>query len=331
MTTSAAPPIAISPQGGDEGYFHAHRGDLAHRLRAAVSREDLKRLHQRSGARHLAVAARQFGLYATCWWALLTFDDWWIWLPVAAFQGAVILSFIILLHDVVHETVFARRRPGVQRALGLLYAVPCAISASQFTRWHLDHHKELGSADRDPKRANLSPKVNSRFVKLLYMTPALIVIYGRAANTAMREYPATLARTIMIERFVTILAHLAVVAWLWTSLGAEIAIRAHLLPALVFFPIAFTINRLGQHYWIDASDPAKWGTRVDGDPLIGFVFLNSHLHLEHHYFPGVPLYRLPQLNRLLHPFWDTINHPSRTYRELLFQWFVRNKEAHTDW
>ena len=79
------------------------------------------------------------------------------------------------------------------------------------------------------------------------------------------------------------------------------------------------------------SDPAKWGTRVDGNPLIGFLFLNSHLHLEHHYFPAVPLYRLPELNAALRPFWDAIEHPNRTYRELLWGWFVRNGEAHTDW
>ena len=26
-----------------------------------------------------------------------------------------------------------------------------------------------------------------------------------------------------------------------------------------------------------------------------FLFLNSNYHLEHHYFPGVPFYRLPQV------------------------------------
>ena len=25
-----------------------------------------------------------------------------------------------------------------------------------------------------------------------------------------------------------------------------------------------------------------------------FAFLNSNYHLEHHYFPGVPFYRLPR-------------------------------------
>src|SRR5438034_4506514 len=35
---------------------------------------------------------------------------------------------------------------------GLLYAIASGISCSQFTRWHLDHHAELGSDEGDPKR-----------------------------------------------------------------------------------------------------------------------------------------------------------------------------------
>mgnify|MGYP003693698379 CR=1 FL=1 len=71
--------------------------------------------------------------------------------------------------------------------LGWLYAIPSGISASQFTRWHLDHHAELGSDEDDPKRHHLSPKVNARWYKLLYCTPALFPIYFRAAR--QRESP----------------------------------------------------------------------------------------------------------------------------------------------
>ena len=328
---SAPSPASTTVAPAGEGYFHAHRGDLAHRLREAVPRDELKRLHARSPARHAVIALRQVALYGLCWWALLRFDQPWIWLPIAALQGTVILSFIILLHDVVHECVFLRRRPTTSRWLGRLYGLPSAISATQFTRWHLDHHKELGSADRDPKRAYLSPQRNSRLLKLAYMTPALFLIYARAAARALGGYEPGMQRTIRLERLVNVALHIGVLVTLVQLVGWEIALRAHVLPLFVFFPVAFMINRLGQHYWIDASDPAKWGTRVDGNPLIGFLFLNSHLHLEHHYFPAVPLYRLPELNRAMRPFWDAIDHPSRTYRELLWGWFVRNGEPHTDW
>ena len=82
---------------------------------------------------------------------------------------------------------------------------------------------------------------------------------------------------------------------------------------------------------MDKTDPAKWGTRVDGNPVTNFLFLQSNHHIEHHYFPRVPLYRLPALNRRLRPFWDGIGHPSRSYPKLLWKWFVENRAPHTNW
>lgn len=319
-----APPV-------HRGYYKDHIGDLPHRLLEAVPSEDLREFHKRSGATHLAIAARQALLYAGLTWGMIHFEQPWIWLPLAALQGVVILSFIILIHEVVHETVFRKRRPGWSRFLATCYGVPSLISASQFTRWHLDHHRELGSRTDDPKRAHLSPKRVARWYKALYMTAALFVIYLRAAGEAAKRYPPELRARIRNERLANFALHAALIAGIWHFAGGDAVLRAWLVPLFVFFPAAFTFNRLGQHYWVDPSDPAKWATRVDGSPLVNFLFLNSNYHLEHHYFPSVPLYRLPALNRRLRPFWEKIGHPSRSYPSLLWGWFVRNHTPHTDW
>src|SRR4029434_5501400 len=161
------------------------------------------------------------------------------------------------LHEVVHHTIFERRRASLERVLGLLYAIPCGISASQFTRWHLDHHAELGSDEDDPKRHHLSPKKNERWFKLLYATPALFPIYFRAAARETSTYPVELQRVIRGERWASIGAHLAVLIAIWWGFGAAAALRAYIVPVFFIFPIAFTLNRLGQHYDIDPIDPAR--------------------------------------------------------------------------
>jgi len=97
------------------------------------------------------------------------------------------------------------------------------------------------------------------------------------------------------------------------------------------FPIAFTLNRLGQHYDIDPADPAKWGTLMRGSWFWDFAFINSNYHLEHHYFPGVPCYRLPELQRQLLPFYRSRGMTWQTYRGLVYGWIVLNKMPHTDW
>ena len=217
----------------------------------------------------MLVAARQFGILALATWGLIRFDNPLIWVPLAFVQGFTIFNFTVLLHEVVHHTIFARRRPRAERALGFLYAVPSGISASQFTRWHLDHHAELGSDEDDPKRAHLSPKVNKRWYKLLYCTPALFPIYFRAARREAANYPEELRRAINRERKISMAAHLGAIAIVWILFGFYAAMRTNIIPVFFIFPIAFTLNRLGQHYDIDPADPAKWGTlmRATGSGL----------------------------------------------------------------
>lgn len=312
-------------------YYSQHAVALRAELGQAISREQMRELHQKSAARHLVVAARQFGILALATWWLIRFEHPLIWIPLAVIQGFTIFNFTVLLHEVVHHTVFERRRPLAERILGFLYAVPSGISASQFTRWHLDHHAELGSDVDDPKRAHLSPKRNARWYKLLYCTPALFPIYFRAARIESSTYPDELRRSIRLERNISILAHLSALALLWYAFGFYAALRASIIPVFFVFPIAFTLNRLGQHYDIDPDDPAKWGTLMRGSWFWDFAFLNSNYHLEHHYFPGVPFYRLPQLQNALRPFYAQKQMRWRTYGALVYGWIVENKKPHTNW
>lgn len=313
------------------GHYSQHAGPLRAELGAAIPRDLMRDLHRKSGWRHGIVAVRQFAMLALATWALIRFEHPLIWIPLAVVQGFTIFNFTILLHEVVHHTVFKRRRPVAERILSLLYAVPSGISASQFTRWHLDHHAELGSEEHDPKRHHLSPKINARWYKLLYCSPALFPLYFRAARRESVSYPAELQRRIAMERRLSTVAHLTALAVIWWFFGFYAAGRASIIPVFFIFPIAFTLNRLGQHYDIDPSDPAKWGTLMRGHWFWDFAFLNSNYHLEHHYFPGVPFYRLPRLQRDLIPFYERHGMRWQTYGRLIHGWLIENRAPHTDW
>jgi fatty acid desaturase len=173
--------------------------------------------------------------------------------------------------------------------------------------------------------------VNKRWYKLLYCTPVLFPIYFRAARRESSTYPLELQRTIAAERRLSIAFHLTAIAVLWYAFGFYAAVRASIIPVFFIFPIAFTLNRLGQHYDIDPSDPAQWGTLMRGHWFWDFAFLNSNYHLEHHYFPGVPFYRLPELQRALVPFYTRKGMRWQSYGRLLYGWFVENRVPHTDW
>jgi fatty acid desaturase len=235
-----------------------------------------------------------------------------------------------MLHEVVHNGVFPTRT-AANRVLGWLYAFPSGISRTQFTRWHLDHHAQLGDAEADPKRHHLSPKRNARWLKALYMTPALFFIYFRAAARETATYPPDVRKQIARERLVTVGGQLSILAALIVFAGAWTAFKIYMVPYFLVFPVAFTLNRLGQHYDIDPADPAKWGTLVAPSRTWDVAFLWSSYHLEHHYFPNVPFYNLRALHRHLQPFFAERGVAATTYRRLLWQWFVMNRPPHAKW
>ena len=257
-------------------YYSRHATALRAELGRALPRDMLRDLHRTQPWRHALVAVRQFVILAAATWALVRYDYPALWIPLAIVQGFTVFNFTVLLHEVVHSAIFSRRRAGAERVMGFLYAVPSGISATQFTRWHLDHHAELGSSESAPKRHYLSPKVNARWYKLLYCTPALFPIYFRAARRESAGYPADVQRTIAAERWLSIGVHLAALAALMVFGGLGAAVRAYVVPVFFVFPVAFTLNRLGQHYSINPNDPAGWSTLMRGSWFWDAAFLNSN-------------------------------------------------------
>jgi fatty acid desaturase len=333
MSSHPTPGTLARPAAPEPAEHHWAKAskDLRHRLNRAIPHDVLKALHQKSPARHMAVAARQFLMLLAASWLSWRFPQPWVWIPAALVSGWTVFNFTVLLHEALHHAVFNGPHPRGDRFLSILYAVPSGISASQFTKWHLTHHAELGDAEADPKRHYLSPKINKPWYKLLYFTPALFPIYFRAAAKETATYPPELRKKIAAERLATILFHLAVMAALWYFGSFAILARVYLVPVFFVFPVAFALNRLGQHYAIDPADPAKWGSILKPSRFWEFWYLSSSYHLEHHYFPGVPFYKLRKLHFALRPFFDEIGWKPTTYGRLFRGWIFENQAPHTDW
>ena len=309
-------------------YYYQRAGELNRELKRFMEPATLKALHRKRPAFHFFIALRQLGLLILLPLLIYRFPSPWVWIPAGCLLGVVVFSFTVLLHEVVHKCVFKTDRPRLNRWLGYLYGTISGLASAQFKRWHLDHHDQLGSKTDDPKRAHLSPKRVKRWVKFLYCTPALFPIYFKAAKTAQASYTPALRKRIGIERLVSMGFHLGILAFFW-SLSPAFALKAHVFPVFFVFPMAFTLNRLGQHYLIDPEDIAKWSTLMRPNAAWNFLFLYSSYHLEHHYFPGVPFYNLKRLHRELTPFFEQKEIPVVNYRQLLKAWFLDNHVPHT--
>lgn len=312
-----------------KGYYYQQAGELNRRLKQVVPADVLKTLHKREPHKHFLIAGRQLLLLLACPLLMWLYPHWWVQLPAGILMGFVIFSFTILLHEAVHNCIFTKDPNGWTERLGVFYGAITGVSGAQFTQWHMDHHFELGTEDKDPKRANLTPKRNARWYKLLYMTPALLPIYFRGAAQAVAGYPKDLQAKIKRQRLVAIGSHLVWVSFCWFAVSPSFAWWAFFFPVMFVFPVAFTVNRIGQHYVIDPDDIAAWSTLMRPNGVWNFLYLYSSYHLEHHYFPAVPFYNLPKLQKALDPFYEERGIHAYSYRALLYLWFVKNHRAHT--
>jgi beta-carotene hydroxylase len=312
-------------------YYADHAQQLKRDLASEIPVDALRELHQKRPLLHASIAFANFAAIVLSAIAIVQLDRWYLWLPFALVAGFGVFDFTVLLHEVVHRAVLREASEPRYRFLGLLYAIPSGISSSQFTRWHLNHHANLGSDDDDPKRHYLSPKLNVRWLKFLYFTPALFPIYFRAAAKETASYEPALRKRIARERLATVAFHLSLLGLAAFLGGWGVAWKLYVVPVFFIFPIAFALNRLGQHYDIDPNDPAKWSTLMKASWFWDKAFLYSNYHLEHHYFPGVPFYNLPRLQKLLTPFYEKRGMVARSYGELVWRYLILNRRPHTNW
>ena len=301
-------------------------------LRDAVPHAELKALHARSGPRHLAYAARQFAIIGACSYALWHLTNPWLWLPFAVLQGFTFFNMTTLLHEVVHNSVFDRRRNGWNRALGLALR---------------EHERDLGQpvhalAPRPPRQPRL---VGGRPQAALALAEAQRALVQAALLHAGAD-PALLPRRGQRGALVPegAAAHDrararrdgagAASAWPWrsgTSAAGAPLLRVWAVPYFLVFPVAFTLNRLGQHYNIDPTHPLKWSTVMAPSRIWDFLFVYSNYHAEHHYFPSVPFYNLRKLHLRLRPLYAAARpqdpHLPRDRLGVVRQ----NRAPHTDW
>ena len=217
-------------------------------------------------------------------------------LAIGILVTAVALNtFPLLMHEGMHGVLFVNRR--WNWIASVLLGSTFVMSFSAYRVLHLRHHRYLGDP-RDPDDYHNYSRSRSlvwclHFVRLtvgslLYvcLIPVLALKHGSLAQRKLicieylflaSIYSALLRMFSYRELFVVWFVPLLLV-------GALTAIRG------------FT-----QHGITEASDPYLASRTMLPSPIVAFFLLNENYHLEHHLFPEVPSYHLPELHELIWP------------------------------
>jgi fatty acid desaturase len=210
------------------------------------------------------------------------------------FLTAVALNtFPLLMHEGMHGVLFANRR--WNWIASVLLGSTFLMSFSAYRVLHLRHHRYLGDP-RDPddyhNYSRSRPLVWCLHFVRLTVGPLLYVCL--IPVLALKHGSSAQRRLICIEY--TLLA--AIYSVLLRVFSYRDLFVVWFVPLLLMGALT-AIRGFTQHGITEASDPYLASRTMLPNPIVAFFLLNENYHLEHHLFPEVPSYHLPELHHLI--------------------------------
>ncbi|MDB6111922.1 MAG: fatty acid desaturase [Pedosphaera sp.] len=215
-------------------------------------------------------------------------------LPLYLLAAASLHGISLFTHEGVHGTL--SHRAWWNRALSIACAQPVLQNYSAYKVLHLKHHHHLGQEGDPDHYANYTHWTWLEFAmhwgRLIIGYPAYIVAIP---ILGYRQGTASARRWILFEVcLLTLLVAGAILLFPWLLL-----LHGWVIPMLVINTLV-NIRGMSQHTFLEHQSDPVLGTRsILTNPVTAFFMCNENYHLEHHLYPGVPWYNLPQLHQKL--------------------------------
>ena len=260
------------------------------------ARQRLRELHRVQPWRLLKVPL----FFAACL-AAVALAAWseslWVALPCCVLAGLCLHGLGVFMHEGAHGNLTRHR--WTDRFVGFVCGLPAGVSCSNYRATHDLHHRfENTQADPD----NMTALFPSRRLRSIVFygwffigTPAyalLLMLTGPFRAAGRREKILCVVETLLVFAF-----HYALLA-VWLEGWALYAWLGSLAAAAV----TANVRGLAEHTLLPQTDPPHpfHSTRSTvSNRIVSFFFNNQNYHLEHHLFPRLPWYNLPELHELL--------------------------------
>jgi fatty acid desaturase len=275
--------------------------------------EDVKELSAVSSWRGgLAVVTQWSVVLAAA--ALAVWSGHW-----AAYLLAVIIigsrqhAMAILMHDASHYRLL-RNRLANDLVSDLFLAFPVGVSTSLYRKRHLDHHRYTNT-DADPDWHEMHqdedwcwPKLRWESAKLfagdllgLNAAKTLKIISNWSPWPKLFVFNAPNGNLNLRERLclVGIIASTATILF-FTGLWIPFLVL-WILPSLTVLGAIFRIRSIAEHLVTENTCELNASRTVTPTLLERLLIApcNVNYHLEHHLFPSIPFYNLPEIHRRL--------------------------------
>ena len=270
-----------------------------------LTRDELRQLSTIDPIRSwLHIGAEWTTIIGTIWFSQRFWNPL-LYLLAVAIIGARQHALLILMHDGVHYRLFRNRRLN-DWVSEVLLAWPNLISARAYRRNHFAHHRYLNTqqdpdwARRQGDAAWVFPKHWGELARMM-----LRDLSGLGAIAFLRLARMLLTRDTGVNRSLNLARYgfyvLAAAVLGWAGL-AKITIQYWFVPLFTWLIMIFRVRSIAEHSAMQPGSTAYAQTRTTYVSPLERLFIapkNVNYHIEHHFYPSVPFYRLPALHRAL--------------------------------
>lgn len=240
--------------------------------------------------------------------AIIVCQHFWnplFYLVAVAFIGARQHALLVLMHEGTHYRLFRNKRlnDGIAE---LLLAWPLLIELQSYRRNHLAHHQHLNSSrDPDWQRKSHDPKwfFPKRPIDLFAMFVA--DLFGLGVLGLIQLFRSLSRRDTELPRSLVIAKvgfyAVAMIAIISAGFGKAFLLY-WVVPFSTWLIMIMHLRSIAEHFAIESGSGAFRQIRTTRAGWFARMFVapeNVNYHLEHHLFPSVPCYRLPELHSLL--------------------------------
>jgi fatty acid desaturase len=279
-------------------------GERARQMRV-VPAAVLKRLYMRSNkAGAVQTLAHLFLLVAG---SIMIFESMGTgWLVLALLLQAVFINSLFgAMHEAVHYGAFRMRK--LNDVLAFFSGAAILNNAGFYRHYHLAHHRYTQDPDRDPELvtsgtprtwANYLLRLSSLPFFALRVRDIFLFPFGYRGDVTyihpsawpeVRRWGRLLLAFYAVLLVGSLVLQTTFLLWVW------------LIPLAIGAPL-LRLYLVCEHTLCPNSDDGFANTRTTiSNPIVRFLMWNLPYHAEHHLFPNIAFYRLPEAHQYLRP------------------------------
>ena len=218
-------------------------------------------------------------------------------------QGIALVFLFTLQHEATHKTPFASEP--LNEWVGWLCGLVIVQPFLWFRYFHLKHHRYTNIAGQDPELEGLPkpdnwPALIRHLSTIDYWAGKFQVLRQMSAGKIDADYLPERVH-LRLRREARAMIAMYALAMAFTVFISPVLIWVWLIPLLLGFPV-LRLYLLAEHGRCPQVADMFLNTRTTFTTrLVRFLAWNMPYHIEHHVFPQVPFYLLPQFHREIRP------------------------------